>query len=297
MEKEIKEEVKEENKKSFKRKFINVLIFILIISIGIVMYSRYIGTKGLIVKEYRVSDEKIPYNFSGVKIVHFSDLLYKSTVNLDDIKNMVNRINELKPDIVFFTGGLISKGKDLNEEETEKLIELLKEIDYTIGKYAVKGDEDGDAFSIVMDGSGFEVLNNTGTFIYNKALTPIYIAGLSSSISDAINIESAFKTVDADPNKDAYYKILLMHEGDSAIPVLKSRNDVDLMLAGNSLNGSIVIPLYGGLIESRGSVTYNKPFYEKGNTFIYISSGLGTKEVSYRFNNKPSFNFYRLKSL
>ena len=297
MEKEIKEEVKEENKKSFKRKFINVLIFILIISIGIVMYSRYIGTKGLIVKEYRVSDEKIPYNFSGVKIVHFSDLLYKSTVNLDDIKNMVNRINELKPDIVFFTGGLISKGKDLNEEETEKLIDLLKEIDYTIGKYAVKGDEDGDEFSIVMDGSGFEVLNNTGTFIYNKALTPIYIAGLSSSISDAINIASAFKTVDADPNKDAYYKILLMHEGDSAIPVLKSRNDVDLMLAGNSLNGSIVIPLYGGLIESRGSVTYNKPFYEKGNTSIYISSGLGTKEVSYRFNNKPSFNFYRLKSL
>ena len=294
-ENEIKEIVKKDN--GFKRKFINFLIFILILSIGLIMYSRYVGTKGLIVKEYRIADEKIPYNFSGVKIVHFSDLLYKSTVNLDDVKNMVERINELKPDLVFFTGGLISKGKSLSDEETRELSSVLKEIDYTIGKFAVKGDEDGDEFSIVMSDSGFEVLNNSGIFVYNKALTPIYVAGLSSSISDAINVESAFELVDADANKDAYFKILLMHEGDSATSVLKSRDDVDLILAGNSLNGSVVLPFYGGIFESRGSETYKNPFYEVNGTLIYISSGLGTKDVNYRFNNKPSFNFYRLKSL
>ena len=294
-ENEIKEVVKKDN--GFKRKFINFLIFILILSVGLIMYSRYVGTKGLIVKEYRIADEKIPYNFSGVKIVHFSDLLYKSTVNLDDVKNMVERINELKPDLVFFTGGLISKGKSLSDEETQELSSVLKEIDYTIGKFAVKGDEDGDEFSIVMSDSGFEVLNNSGVFVYNKALTPIYVTGLASSISDAINVESAFELVDADANKDAYFKILLMHEGDSAISVLKRRDDVDLIFAGNSLNGSVVLPFYGGLFESRGSETYKKPFYEVNGTLIYISSGLGTKDINYRFNNKPSFNFYRLKSL
>ena len=294
-ENEIKEVVKKDN--GFKRKFINFLIFILILSVGLIMYSRYVGTKGLIVKEYRIADEKIPYNFSGVKIVHFSDLLYKSTINLDDVKNMVERINELKPDLVFFTGGLISKGKSLSDEETRELSSVLNEIDYTIGKFAVKGDEDGDEFSIVMSDSGFEVLNNSGVFVYNKALTPIYVAGLASSISDAINVESAFELVDADANKDAYFKILLMHEGDSATSVLKSRDDVDLILAGNSLNGSVVLPYYCGLFESRGSETYKKPFYEVNDTLIYVSSGLGTKDVNYRFNNKPSFNFYRLKSL
>ena len=294
-ENEIKEIVKKDN--GFKRKFINFLIFILILSVGLIMYSRYVGTKGLIVKEYRIDDEKIPYNFSGVKIVHFSDLLYKSTVNLDDVKNMVERINELKPDLVFFTGGLVSKGKSLSDEETQELSSVLKEIDYTIGKFAVKGDEDGDEFSIVMSDSGFEVLNNSGIFVYNKALTPIYVAGLSSSISDAINVESAFELVDADANKDAYFKILLMHEGDSATSVLKSRDDVNLILAGNSLNGSVVLPFYGGIFESRGSETYKNPFYEVNGTLIYVSSGLGTKDVNYRFNNKPSFNFYRLKSL
>lgn len=294
-ENETKEVVKKDN--GFKRKFINFLIFILILSVGLIMYSRYVGTKGLIVKEYRIADEKIPYNFSGVKIVHFSDLLYKSTVKLDDVKNMVERINELKPDLVFFTGGLISKGKSLSDEETRELSSVLKEIDYTIGKFAVKGDEDGDEFSIVMSDSGFEVLNNSGIFVYNKALTPIYVAGLASSISDAINVESAFELVDADANKDAYFKILLMHGGDSATSVLKSRDDVNLILAGNSLNGSVVLPFYGGIFESRGSETYKNPFYEVNGTLIYVSSGLGTKDINYRFNNKPSFNFYRLKSL
>ena len=88
-----------------------------------------------------------------------------------------------------------------------------------------------------------------------------------------------------------------MHEGDSATSVLKSRDDVDLILAGNSLNGSVVLPFYGGIFESRGSTKYKKPFYEVNGTLIYISSGLGTKDINYRFNNKPSFNFYRLKSL
>ena len=294
-EKETNEVVKKDS--NFKRKFINFIIFILILSIGLIMYSRYLGTKGLIVKEYRIADEKIPYNFSGIKIVHFSDLLYKSTVNLDDVKKMVKRINELKPDLVLFSGGLVSKGKSLSDEEAQELSSVLKEIDYTIGKFAVKGDEDGDEFSIVMSDSGFEVLNNSGVFVYNKALTPIYVAGLASSISDAINVESAFELVDADANKDAYFKILLMHEGDSATSVLKSRDDVDLILAGNSLNGSVVLPFYGGIFESRGSTKYKKPFYEVNGTLIYISSGLGTKDINYRFNNKPSFNFYRLKSL
>lgn len=297
MEKDSVESVVTEKKRDFKRMFINFLILFLILTVGLIMYSRYVSTKGLIVKEYRVSSEKIPYNFSGVKIIHFSDVLFKSTVNLDDIKNMVTKMNELKPDIVVFTGGLISEEASLSEEEISELASVLNDIDYTIGKYAVKGDEDGDDFSIIMEDAGFNVLNNEGEFVYNKALTPIFIAGLSSSIKDAIDITSSFEVVDKDSNKDAYYKILLMHEGDSAVSVLKERDDVDLILAGNSLNGSIVIPFYGGVLSTRGSDTYKEPFYEVNNTLIYVSSGLGTKNIYYRFNNKPSFNFYRLKSL
>ena len=49
-------------------------------------------------------------------------------------------------------------------------------------------------------------------------------------------------------------------------------------------------PKYLGFLEEDGQ------YYRKGITDIYISSGLGTNKYQLRFNNKPSFNLYRLKA-
>lgn len=101
----------EEEKKKF-HKLLNSILFVIILSLGIVFYSKYVGVKGLIVKEYRVESNILTKNFSGLKIVHFSDLLYKSTVDRDDIKKLINKINTLRPDIIVFTGDLINKKRE-----------------------------------------------------------------------------------------------------------------------------------------------------------------------------------------
>ena len=49
----------EEEKKKF-HKFLNFILFVIILSLGIVFYSKYVGVKGLIVKEYRI--ERKPNN-------------------------------------------------------------------------------------------------------------------------------------------------------------------------------------------------------------------------------------------
>ena len=84
----------EEEKKKF-HKFLNFILFVIILSLGIVFYSKYVGVKGLIVKEYRIESNILTKNFSGLKIVHFSDLLYKSTVDRDDIKKLINKIKKV----------------------------------------------------------------------------------------------------------------------------------------------------------------------------------------------------------
>ena len=43
-----------ETEKKKAHKFLNFLLFIIILSLGLVFYSKYVGVKGLIVKEYRV---------------------------------------------------------------------------------------------------------------------------------------------------------------------------------------------------------------------------------------------------
>ena len=275
--------------------FLNTIIFIVIIITMIFLYAKYIGIKGIEVKEYKVESNILSENFSGVKIVHFSDLLYKSTINDEDVLELVDKINILKPDIVVFTGDLINKNIKLNEKEREFLINSLSNINVTIGKYAIYGDYDFEyEYDDIMSKSDFIILDNEYEEIFYKTNESIYLVGLPSSIKENIYMNDAFKFYDENNRK---YVIVLIHDGNTIKYIDESNYEVDLILGGHSLNGSIVLPFYGGLFKDKYSYKYVDNYYSKGITNIYISSGLGTNDYKYRFNNKPSFNLYRLKSL
>ena len=55
---------------------------------------------GFDTKEYTISDTSIPDDFDGIKIVHFSDIHYKRAITLGKIKNIVDEVNLINPDIV-----------------------------------------------------------------------------------------------------------------------------------------------------------------------------------------------------
>lgn len=275
--------------------FLNTIIFIVIIITMIFLYAKYIGIKGIEIKEYKVESNILSENFSGVKIVHFSDLLYKSTINDEDVLELVDKINLLKPDIVVFTGDLVNKNIKLNEKEREFLINSLSNINVTIGKYAIYGDYDFEyEYDDIMSKSDFIILDNEYEEIFYKTNESIYLVGLPSSIKENIYMNDAFKFYDENNRK---YVIVLIHDGNTIKYIDESNYEVDLILGGHSLNGSIVLPFYGGLFKDKYSYKYVDNYYSKGITNIYISSGLGTNDYKYRFNNKPSFNLYRLKSL
>lgn len=87
--------------------FLKFILVLIIICAGTYYYARYVGTTGLVIKEYSVINEKIPESFHGFKIVQFSDTHYGMTTFNDELKNMVSKINILNPDIVVFTGDLV----------------------------------------------------------------------------------------------------------------------------------------------------------------------------------------------
>lgn len=272
------------------------LILIIVLSLTlIILYARYIGTKRFEVREYRVESNVLTENFSGLKVIHFSDLLYGSTVELKDVNNMVSRINILKPDLVLFTGDLISTEYKMSDTDREKLIESLSKIDASIGKYAIYGDADYKikTYESIMSKSGFKVLDNSYDVIYYKDNNPLYIVGFPSSIKEKINLEKSFEFY-SDENR--HYTIVMAHEGKSIKYLDDSTYEVDLILGGHSLNGSIRLPFIGGILTPEDCYKYSNEYYEKGITNIYISGGMGTNEYKFRLNNKPSINLYRLKA-
>lgn len=277
-------------------KLLSIFLFLIIIVVTIFLYAKYRGIKGLIVKEYRVESEILTSNFSGLKIVHFSDLLYKSTVDKDDVKNLVKRINELKPDIVVFTGDLINKNAKITNEDIEFLEEELESISAKIGKYAIYGDEDYsvESYKTIMEKGKFKILNNSYDEIFYKNNDSMFIVGLPSSLKEEVKLEEAFAFYKEDEKRK--FIIVLVHDGKTIKFLDESTYEVDLILGGHSLNGSVVIPYYGGVFIDDGSYKYYQEHYSKGITDIYISSGIGTNKYPYRIFNKPSFNLYRLKA-
>ena len=70
-----------------KKVIIILVIIILTISLCL-LYSRFISTKGLKVKEYKVVSNKITDSYHGLKIIHLTDIHYGSTVNEKELNNI-----------------------------------------------------------------------------------------------------------------------------------------------------------------------------------------------------------------
>ncbi len=260
-----------------------ILIFILLLFICL----RFIGTKGLIIKEYKVVNKNIDTSFYGFKIVHFSDLHYGMSVDEKVLSNLVDKINKTKPDIVVFTGDLIDKKKNYTESDTKLLTKYLSKIKSSYGNYYVNGDDDENinSFDSIMVNSNFKSLNNNYEVITSEKNKKILISGISTNANIKI-FNDIFK------DDDYSYKIIMMHYPDNYD--LISKYNFDLVLSGHSHNGQVRLPYIGALVKMNNSKKYYDPYYRINDTDMYISGGIGNSKVNLRLFNTPSFNLYRL---
>lgn len=273
--------------KEIKENKSHIFIYILLIIGLIIIYSRYIATTGIQIKEYSVINNKIPESFKGFKVVHFSDLKYGSTTDQKYLKKLVNKINELNPDIIIFTGDLITSNYKLTDNDKKSIIENLNKLDPKIDIYSIRGDNDiNETYNSIITQTKIIEINNLNKLIYYKGDTPIMLIGLDDSINGNQSLDMAFNY-----EENNYYKILITHEPDTYEKIKDKK--IDLFLAGHSLNGQVRLPFIGSVYTPTGAKKYYDSKYKIDNTEIYISNGLGTSKIPYRLNNRPSINLYR----
>ncbi len=271
-----------------------LIVFIIIITLT-TLYSRYIGTKGLVVNEKTIVDSNLPNNYYGLKIIHLSDIHYKKTTTKKDLEKIVKEINLLKPDIVIFSGDLLDSSITYKDTDYKDLKEILNSINYNIGKYAIKGENDleFDKWNEIINDSNFINLNDNYELIYNNGIEPILLVGISSNYKNN-HIEDTINDIYSKLNTEYKYSILVLHEPDFINYI--DYNKFNLILAGHSHSGQIRLPFIGGIINQKYASTYKDEYYMLGNTNMYISSGIGTSKYKFRLFDKPSFNLYRLRN-
>lgn len=278
--KKIESTEKKKKTKSILVKIFKVFITTFIVLLAVFISLRYIANLGIVVREYSLRYNNLPSSFDGFKIVQFGDIYYNPYSN--DINYYVEKINELKPDLVLFSGGLKHKDYNLDDASKEYLIKTLKKIDSTVGKYYVIGNNDDDNSIKILNDSGFVSVIDKTEKIYFQDSNPIILRGISSIPN--INYE----------NDSNIFKINLVYEPDLTDSILEYNNP-ELIFASKSINGQFRLPYLKGLIKKSGYMKYNEKEYTISNTKLLITGGLGTNNYPVRLFNHPSINFVRLQ--
>lgn len=267
--------------------FFRTLFFLIILFIILLfLYGKFLGTSGLIVKDYDIKNDNIPESFDGFKIAHFSDILYDG-MNDEVFDEIIEKINDKKVDIIIFSGNLTKKRYKVDNKKYDFIVSKLKELNSNYGKYYISGidDKKDPSYDTIMLNSGFISLNDNKDIIYSKNKESILLVGLDNNTSNAFLTDLLKENV---PN----YKIITFSESDE-FDEIKDYN-FDLALSSNSLNGLINIPVIKEYFTREGSKQYIDPYYKNNSTDFYISSGIGTDMIDFRLFNKPSINIYNL---
>lgn len=280
-----------------KRKIMIYLIILILFGSLFLLYSRFIATSGLIANEISI-ESNISSNFYGLKVVHLSDIHYGRTTHKKELDNISKEVNLYKPDIVVITGDLIDRDTKMNKEKEKILIEFLKGLNSTLGKYIIMGNHDAefDDWKDIIANGNFSDIGDNYDLIYKDTLTPFLITGVSTNIMNKTSIEEKMSKVNLYLNDKESIKpsfnLLLVHEPDYLDKI--NLSNYDLVLAGHSHNGQFRLPFLGAIILPIGAKEYYEPYYKIQNKDVYISSGIGTSTVSFRLFNRPSFNLYRI---
>ncbi len=281
-------EIKEKNNKLHIVKIIIITIFTISL---VCLYARFIATSGLQIKEYPIKTTSLSEAYDGFKIIHLSDIHYGSTIKLKELKKVIKKINELKPDIIVFTGDLVDKDVKLDDKELTEVIKAFRELDAKIETLAVMGNHDYDHnyFHEITSNLEWHVLDNTYEYVFYKTNDPIIFVGLDDLTRGNPDYVNAFSFLN-EINQDLY-TIVLAHEPDQ-VNEIKNYN-FDLVLSGHSHLGQIRLPLIGAIYTPKGSKKYYDEHYKINNANLYINGGLGTSTIKMRLFNRPSINLYR----
>lgn len=171
------------------------------------------------------------------------------------------------------------------------MIEKLKQLQATIGKYAVWGNRDygGGASAVydeVMEASGFTVMKNQGETVTLADGRRLFIGGLDDSL---LGNPSVSETLSYRETYD--YALLMTHEPDVADAFIGT--GTQLVLAGHSHGGQICIPFYP--ITNVLAEKYTRGLYQLDQeTQLYVNTGLGTTAIHARFGVIPEITHFTI---
>lgn len=281
-------------RRTFLKKSFGSFLAVLGLSSGGYFYANRIEPSLLDIQEIQIKHALIPKSFDGIKIVQFSDTHLGFHYSLNQFTKLVNKINALKPDIIFFTGDLMDEPNKY--AEINKLVPILSSLHAPLGKYCIFGNHDhggygSEIYRNIMETTNFTVLLNESLPVKLQDGSSIYLLGIDDAMLGKPDLPLALKNVPKN-----HFKILLSHAPDLAEDA--SRYPIHWQISGHSHGGQVKVPFIGALVIPPFAKNYPEGLYTIGENnplTLYVNRGIGTTRLPFRFMAKPELTVFTLR--
>ncbi len=265
-----------------------VMANIVIISSFSLVLGGYINLMTPKIKNFELTVDKKAGNLSELNIVAVTDIHLSTVFNKKRVAKLVDRINELEPDIVLFGGDVIED--NLATVKKHKLLEYFNGVKSKYGVYSITGNHEyiGGAFK---DWDYYE--DNNIKLVRDEAIKIdecFYIVGREDyQMGNFVN-KRRKELVELVEGLDTELPIILLDHQPYKLEEAKN-NGVDLQISGHTHNGQIWPFNYitGAIFEEDWG------YLKKDNTHYYISCGYGTSGPPIRTGNRPEIINIKLK--
>ncbi len=234
-----------------------------------------------------IENDKIPSEFKDFKIAQVSDLHNRKWGD-----KLIKRLESESPDIIVVTGDLV----DSSHTDLDAAMEFIDRALKLAPVYYVTGNHEAwlDAYGVLKDmltASGVHMMDDRSEWI-EKEGARINLAGVQDpdlvERASFEGIQEAIVASELEPllSKE-YYNVVLCHRPELFDVYVKS--GAELVITGHAHGGQVRLPFIGGLVAPDQGLfpKYTEGVYNRGDTDMVVSRGLGNSVIPVRVNNMP----------
>lgn len=255
---------------------------------AVVLSTGILTRKNFDVREVNLKFPNLPKDLHGLRLLQISDIHMGDFFSANDLARAVGAANELRADIAFVTGDLITTKWD----PLDACLRELARLRASSGVWGCLGNHEMHAR--VENYTAAKALEFDMRFLRHQAVpltfgqSRINLVGVDHQRRERPYLEHVEELVEP-----GTFNLLLSHNPD-VFPIA-ARKGFELTLAGHTHGGQINLEIAGSNLNIADLVTpYTKGLYQLANSSLYVNSGLGTIGVPVRIGAPPEITLIRL---
>jgi len=268
---------------------------------GAALYSGEFARHELRIENHTVHLPRLPDAFRGMRIVQISDFHYFEWTESYFLRQVVDHVNAIRPDMVVLTGDFVTYGpvrwpseeahKRFGLRHMPECAAILSGIACPL-RFATLGNHDmmvgGRYIYGDLVNEGLPVLKNRAVPLERNGQR-VWLAGLGSACARDADPDRA---IPENAVRDKETIIVLAHEPD-ILPDI-ARHGADLMLSGHTHGGQVCIPFLPPAFLPQYGRKHVRGWFHCGSTQLYVNRGIGTIGVPFRVNCPPEITVLTL---